>query len=178
MAVSFWLNMRVAVMVKVSLGCRRLAHSLFSAPASMTAGMVTMNCLQPRKQHKCDAYLTEGMADLMDVRNVVQRNSRSACRSIDEDPVEAKKQRPCASTTPRQSHDWLTDTEMSWGGHYIVFSALPPYLLQHCPALPHSFILNLYVWWVLHFWVYTLKCYQPARELDLDGWWWVNAHHK
>lgn len=43
------LKTRVAVMAKVSLGCKRLAHSLFSDPASMTAGMATMKCLQPQK---------------------------------------------------------------------------------------------------------------------------------
>lgn len=39
---------RVMFMVTVSLGCRRLAQNLVLVPASMTAGMATMYCLQPQ----------------------------------------------------------------------------------------------------------------------------------
>ena len=44
--VIFSLDTRVTVMTRVSLGCSRLTQNLVLAPASRTAGMATMYCLQ------------------------------------------------------------------------------------------------------------------------------------
>ena len=52
------LDIRVTVMSTVSVDCRRLTQNLVSAPASITAGMVTIYCLQPQKHtHTADTSL-------------------------------------------------------------------------------------------------------------------------
>lgn len=46
------LDIKVTVMTTVSLGCRRLAQNLVSAPASITAGMATRYCLQTQTDER------------------------------------------------------------------------------------------------------------------------------
>lgn len=73
-----------ALVANVSLGCRRLMHSLLSAPASMTAGTATMKCLQPQRRRSGTVI---SAPDLMDGRKAEQENSRSGRRAVYEDPV-------------------------------------------------------------------------------------------
>lgn len=54
--------------------------------------------------YKRDGYLTDRAPNLMGRRKLEQGNSRSGGHAIEEDPVKAKEQRPCASTTSWQSH--------------------------------------------------------------------------
>lgn len=121
-------EIRVMFMVRVSLGCRRLAQNLVLAPASMTAGMATMYCLQPqihthiyirhssyKKKHK-RLFFIRGRW------NKLSANLRFCYPLAHKYPAQANKQHTQPCLNPRETHDW---DELQ--GHNITVSAAKPH---------------------------------------------------
>lgn len=109
--VFFSRDIKVTVMTRVPLGCRRVAQNLASAPASITAGMATRYWLHTAS-HIQQLLQWTTHTD----KNTLKTNSRFSHRLIHMHPAQEDTQ--SAAQDPETVHDWLWSFSVSASAKY------------------------------------------------------------